>query len=506
MHCDGLSRLLPDHRLLEAGGVGAQRVRLELLIACLTILACSHAPTKPETQELPQARPPVLAEIVAEQQRDLAAKVAQHGWPDLAVGVILEGKLVYSAGFGASDPQTNQPVTDRTLFRLASITKVFTGMALAQLQEAGKLDLDDPVSKFVPELKGVVYPTVEHPAIRIRHLVTHTSGLPRDGNRFAGMSESELLASLQGMFLEFTPGTECQYSNLGVAIAGIVVSRASGLSYRSYMQRFIFDPLDMKDTVWDPAAATRPVARGMVWDEAAKSYRPIEKDVVAGAMEPCGGLYSNVADMAKFAAFQMAAWPPRNSDESPILSRSALRESQLPAGLVIPGHDAIPGVNWWASDWRHFGLSDWHNGGLEGYKSELWLLPKRHLGVIVLSGQLPRESDGWKDPKIAEQLLAAFTPLTQAPPPELGADLSAALDRLIAWLQTRSPADAGAVFNSSMLKHLLPKPGNHCKLDRVLEGGVTHAKVTLACTDREPWTFEVRIDSTPPHLIRDWWW
>jgi CubicO group peptidase (beta-lactamase class C family) len=503
---------------------GDQRVRLELLVLCLAISACAHAPTKPGAAE---PRPPVLREVVAEQQKDLSAKVAENSWPDLAVGVVLDGQLVYSAGFGASDPETKQRVTDRTLFRLASITKVFTGMALLQLQESGKLDLDDPVSELLPELNGVIYPTSEHPPIRIRHLVTHTSGLPRDGKRSPGMSQQELLQSLQGMALEFTPGYESQYSNLGMALAGVIISRASGLPYREYMQRFILGPLGMTDSVWDPAAATQPVARGMTWDETAKTNRPIEKDLVEGAMEPCGGLYSNVTDMAKFMAFQMKAWPPRSAAESAILSRSAVRESQVPAGLVIPeqnsGHapvgsivgnggrgDIAPGVNWWSSEWRDLGLSVWHNGWLEGYQSDLLIFPKRGLGVIVLSGELKEHATN----RVLEQLVAAFAPLSSVPEPVLGDDLRRALDRLIAWIDSPSLGGAATVFTPSMLgmKSLVSvtteateSRGNHCRLDQVLHATRHSAKVKLACA-RGTWTFEARMKPTTPYLISAWWW
>jgi CubicO group peptidase (beta-lactamase class C family) len=147
----------------------------------------------------------------------------------------------------------------------------------------------------------------------------------------------------------------------------------------------------------------------MLWDPSTKAYRPIEKALVHGAMEPCGGLFSSITDMAKFMAFQMTAWPPRNVEESPILSRSALRESQLSAGLVVRSRntrhspagsqlgnsdrgDVAPGVNWWASEWRDLGLSDWHNGANEGYQSDLLIFPKRNFGVIVLSGALEKPS------------------------------------------------------------------------------------------------------------------
>jgi CubicO group peptidase (beta-lactamase class C family) len=473
------------------------------LIICLLIAGCAHAPVKPT--------PPTLEEATARAQKALHERVKADGWYNLSVGVVVDDQLVYTEGFGPRDPATQEPVTARTLFRLASLTKLFTGMAVLQLRDQGKLDLDDPVSKYLPEIDGVVYPTTEHPPIRIRHLVTHTSGLPRDGSREAGMSEADLLKSLSGMALEFTPGSDQSYSNFGMALVGVVVARASGMPYREYMQRFVFEPLGMRDAVWQVTGAPEPVATGVIFDKPTEKYRPIDKELIEGAMEPAGGLYSNISDMAKFAAFEMSAWPPRNAEEHPPLARSSLRESQLTAGPVIPG-GSLPGVNWFVQRATGVGQLDVHSGSLPGYRSEIALLPRRHVGVIALTS----DGSGRADlDAIINDALEAFAPTREEPSTPPSAEVQAAAARLISWFQHPDRESARAVFTAGFIEALphftsdtadaLAKNGGECQLQGFAEGGVSKAEVTVHCR-RSPWTFHIQISSAPPHLITGWWW
>jgi CubicO group peptidase (beta-lactamase class C family) len=478
-------------------------------LACLVLaVGCAHAPPKPRTEQIDDA--------VATTRQELTERFAKNAWPGLAVGVVVDGKLVYSEGFGVSDPTTKEPVTTRTLFRLASLTKLFTGMAILQLRDQGKLDLDDPVSKYLPEIDGVVYPTGEHPPIRIRHLVTHTSGLPHDGVQFAGMTDAELLRDLQGLSLEFTPGSASGYSNLAMALAGVIISRASGMSYRTYMQTQILDPLGMTDSVWERSAAQRPVAQGMIWDREKKSFVPIDKDLVEGASEPAGGLYSNIDDLTKFAAFEMSAWPPRTAPETLPLARSSVRESQLTAGPGAPGGN---GVNWFVFKGT-FGQQNNHAGALEGYRSEVELLPRRGIALLVLSGELSQpDFDG-----IVKLLVDEFAPLGAEPAPTAGPAMEAAVGRLVEWLNHPDRERANAVFTSEFLavpkiwnwtdnaqgfekevSSTLRANGGGCRFDHFTEGGVTRVAVKLTCKDAE-WKFHVAIQPAPPYLITGWWW
>ena len=416
-------------------------MRRHTLVVGLLLTGCAHAPVKPRAEAIDDA--------IAEAHKGVTEQMRTNTWPDLAVGVVLVGKLVYSEGFGVTDPATKETVTPHTLFRIASLTKLFTGMALLQLRDAGKLDLDDPVSKYIPQIDGVVYPTAERPPIRIRHLVTHTSGLPHDANRFAGMSADDLLKDLQGLSLEFTPGSDESYSNLGMELAGIVIARASGLPYEDYMRHNILEPLGMTESVWARSAAAVPVAQGMVWDRKLERYRPIKEELVPGALDPAGGLYSNIVDLAKFAAFEMSAWPATDAPESPPLSRSSVRESQLTAGPVIP--DRIqPGVNWFLQKSLGPGMLDFHMGRLEGYSSEIILAPKGGLGVIALGCQAKRDDDL---NAMSLFMLNAFASLQRPENPvPLSANLRAAIDRLVAWLDKPDPSAARTVFSPEVIE------------------------------------------------------
>jgi CubicO group peptidase (beta-lactamase class C family) len=470
-------------------------------LGCLAATACAHAPATPTP-------PPPVEEVIARAHQDVAERMQKGGWPGLAVGVVIDEKLVYTEGFGRHDPTTKEPVTAHTLFRLASLTKLFTGLAILQLRDTGRLDLDDPVSQYLPEIDRVVYPTSEHPPIRIRHLVTHTSGLPHDGKREPGMSEADLLQELDGLPLEFTPGSDSGYSNLAMALAGLVVERVAGMSYRDYMYRLVLEPLGMTESTWEVSAASQPVAVGMTWDAKQKAYRPIATDLIEGAMEPAGGLYSNIADMARFAAFEMSAWPARAADETPPLSRASLRESQLTAGPVVPV-GGLPGVNWFVRNNADFGQLNVHSGKLDGYRSEIVLLPRRHVGVIVLAS-----GDADLD-ELAYNVLKAFAPLKEEPSKPVGPELRAATERLIAWLQTADPKTAPTVFSTSTLEedtHLFSDTakaradyGGNCRFDGYLTAGSTQARVQLKC-ERGTWPFTVVIQPKPPSLIQGWWW
>jgi CubicO group peptidase (beta-lactamase class C family) len=474
--------------------------------------SCAHSPTPTKPAATPE-RPATLEEAIASTHRALAERVAKQGWPDFAAGVVIDGKLVYAEGFGVTDPNAKAPVTPYTLFRIGSVTKLFTGMAILKLRDEGKLDLDDPVSKYIPEISRVVYPTAEHPPIRIRHLLTHTSGLPHDDPvHFFWMTEAQLVADLDATSLEFTPGSGTGYSNLGLSLAGVIISRTSGLSYRTYMRQQILEPMGMTESVWEAKGASRPVAAGMSWDDEKRGFQPIREELVMGAEEPAGGLYSNLNDMAKFAAFEMSAWPPRSDPESPPLSRSSLRESQQSAGPGVPGH---LGVAWGVFNDSHGQLNS-HAGGLGGYHSEIDMWPRRHVAVFFLGCEM---SD--QDSSDTSAILAkAFALLGQEPPPPpkkpSNPDMQAAVARLVHWLDDPHQESAKTVFAPDFVERVpelakiaataAAEHGGNCRVAQMTEeGGVNAASVELTCKT-SPWSFQVRMQPHPPHLLTGWHW
>lgn len=306
--------------------------------------------------------------------------------PNAALGVVVGDDLVFSAGHGARTDAGGEVSAD-TVFRIGSITKVFTGMALLALRDEGRIGLDDPVTRYVPELADAVYPTLDSPVITLRNLVTHTSGLPRVGAlHYAdthGVTELELVAAARHAVLEFAPGTDARYSNLAMALGGLVVSRASGEPARDFITRRILAPLGMRRTYWDEAAVpAEKLAAGHA--KVFGRYLPAGPHWRLGAAEGMGGLYSSVADLARFVSYEMTAWPARSDRDPGPIRRSSLRESQLTAGLARPGKQAF-GINWVVLNDSSLGYLITHNGGTEGYSACVVLGPTRGIGVILLS-------------------------------------------------------------------------------------------------------------------------
>jgi CubicO group peptidase (beta-lactamase class C family) len=381
---------------------------------------------QPATEAPAPKDPPAAAQIFAEadpglsfrdpdRRRKLASAFAKidavgedelkkQGLPSVAIGVVVDGELAYAKGFGAPGGDGKGKPDADTVYRIGSITKSFTAAALISLRDEGALALDDPLAKWIPEAAGLVYPTRDTPPITLRQMLTHTSGLPRVGplpgaRTDRGPTEEELLQSLHGLPLESPPGTKHSYSNLGFALLGIVVSRAAHAPYREVVNRRVLAPLGMTSTFWDQAS----VPPGRLATAFAKGPLGVPVPTphwILGAEEGAGGLYSTVRDMAKYLAFQLAAYPPRSAPEAGPVRRSSVREGHFNALWddlhVRPVHaprkgeslvDAAAyryGYGWVAEQTCELDKLVWHNGGIDGYRTDVAFLPEQGVGVIAL--------------------------------------------------------------------------------------------------------------------------
>ena len=188
--------------------------------------------------------------------------------PGAAWGIVIDGELAHSGAAGVRDVAANAPVDADTVFRIASMTKSFTAMAILKLRDEGKLGLDDPAERYVPELKGLRYPTTDSPRITIRHLLTHSEGFPEDnpwGDQQLSESEAGLSRMLRdGIPFSNAPGIAYEYSNYGFAILGRVVSQVSGRPYDEYVSQNILQPLGMTSTTLHPSKVAAEPAGGRV--------------------------------------------------------------------------------------------------------------------------------------------------------------------------------------------------------------------------------------------------
>lgn len=316
--------------------------------------------------------------------------------PGFAWGVIAGGRLLYSGATGHSELTNSTPVDARTLFRIASMSKSFTALAILQLRDAGKLALDTPVSDYLPETAGLELPTADSPRLTLRHLLTHAGGLPEDnpwGDRQLDETDAAFAAMIdRGFPFSTAPGVAYEYSNVGFTLLGRVVQAVSGQPFAEYMREHVFRPLGMARTTYEFGTADpERLALGYGWRDGAWFQEPHLPHGAFGAM---GGLISSIEEFASYAALHLSAWPPRDEPDRGILARASLREMHRAwnfAGLLADygDDDERPcptaraygyGLRW-RSDCQGRRFVG-HSGGLPGFGSNWMMLPDYDLAVV----------------------------------------------------------------------------------------------------------------------------
>ncbi|MDB5275409.1 MAG: serine hydrolase [Ferruginibacter sp.] len=191
---------------------------------------------------------PVLDQIVK-------AYAEKNHLPGFTFGLVVDGRLVHTYSLGYTDIDKKTPVTTQSAFRIASMTKSFTAMAILKLRDEGKLQLDDLVEKYIPEMKGQHYLTSDAAPATIRNLLTHAAGFPEDnpwGDRQLAVSDNEMLAMIKkGISFSNVPGIAYEYSNMGFAMLGYIIKKVSGQTYEKYITSNILLPLGMTHTYWN---------------------------------------------------------------------------------------------------------------------------------------------------------------------------------------------------------------------------------------------------------------
>lgn len=318
--------------------------------------------------------------------------------PGAVMGIIIDGELVWVKTAGVRETKDRAPVTPDTVFRIASMTKSFTALSILKLRDEGKLSLDDPVAHYVPALADLPYPTQDSPTLTIRHLLTHSEGFPEDnpwGDRQLAQSDETMRAWLRaGIPFSNAPGTAYEYSNYGFAILGQVVARASGRPYKDYVRDEILKPLGMNSSTFDLGAVPREhIAIGYASEDNVWKDEPI---LAHGAFGSMGGLWTTARDLARYVAFQMSAFPPRDEAERGPVRRSSAREMQqasraqpafalrntvdAPLQLSLSSYGYGLGIS---QDCR-FNYIVGHGGGLPGYGSLMRWLPEYGVGLIAM--------------------------------------------------------------------------------------------------------------------------
>lgn len=321
--------------------------------------------------------------------------------PGMVYGVVADGRLVHVRGLGVQDLQSKRTVTADTLFRIASMTKAFTALTILKMRDEGKLEIDTLAETHVPEMRGWQYPTQDSARIRVRDLLHHTAGFVTDdpwGDRQTPLPEADFSRFLSGgVPFARSPGLAMEYSNLGYALLGRILSNVSGMPYADAISTHLLMPLGMQSTGFDVyAAPVEKRALGYRWEDGAWRLEPTMAHGAFGAM---GGIQTSANDYARWVAFLLAAWPPRDATDAGPVRRATVRElvqgSNFPRSRQRPGRTgaaacrqaATYAMGLWVAVDCDLGMTLSHSGGYPGYGSHVLLLPDLGIGLFALANR-----------------------------------------------------------------------------------------------------------------------
>lgn len=316
--------------------------------------------------------------------------------PGIAYGIVVDGELVVASATGNIDLDKERPASTKSAFRIASMTKSFTAMAITKLRDEGKLSFADPVYKYVPEVGKLEYLTSDAPTIDIANLLTMTAGFPEDnpwGDRQLEETDQMLIDLIDsGVSFSNAPSYTYEYSNTGYAILGRIITQVSGQPYQDYIRENIFQPLGMNHTYWEyDNVPEESLVIGYRWEDEQWKLEPMLHDGSFGAM---GGLITTIEDFSKYVSLHLSAWPPRSEEDNGPIKRSSLREMQTPqysgmyAGATDYNEETCPITSGYGYGLRiytdcHDITWGSHGGALPGFGSNYVFFPEYGIGIMA---------------------------------------------------------------------------------------------------------------------------
>ena len=330
------------------------------------------------------AQPPTRSAVIEGLRAQLEADVAADNVGSIAAAIVIGDSIVWSQGFGWADRDKRVPAGANTLYRIGSISKTFTAVVLAQLVDRKIIALDDPVERFLPEVRGLGNPRPGAKPITFRQLASHTAGIIREP-RLEGAArgpiaewESKVLASIPATSFDTLPGARYAYSNIGYGILGLALSRAARVPFMTLVEDGIFKPLGMTSSTFIVTESMRPslsagYANGS--NGVIDADGPAAEHAGRGYKVPNGGVYASVTDMARFTAALTGAHRPVMSD--------SMRRAMLTKQTPEPGASGY-GLGLQLTSPNGGVLVASHGGSVAGYTCSFAFDPASKIGVILL--------------------------------------------------------------------------------------------------------------------------
>ena len=341
-----------------------------------------------EKESVPQWDHPRVKETFALLEVWLDAHLAYQRFPGISIGIVHDQKLVWCRGFGYADRESQRPATLKTIYSICSISKLFTSIGIMQLRDQGKLRLDDPVTDYLPWF-NIQKSDQETPVITIGALLSHSAGLPREadfsywtGPDFSFPTREEIIEHLPEQCTLYPADRYYQYSNLGITLAGEVISEVSGMPYAEYIEANVLGILGLHDTTPEMPENHKggrlATGYGALLRDGTRSKVPFFQ---ARGVAAAAGFASTVEDLAKFASWQFRLLADGGEE---VLKATTLREMHQ--------------VHWVDPDWKqesYRGLGFevkrqnnktfvGHGGACPGYRTQLSLDPKDRIAVVIM--------------------------------------------------------------------------------------------------------------------------
>jgi len=328
-----------------------------------------------------------IGDVASKLEAKAVSFVKEHRLAGAATGIVHGDALAWFGGVGFADIAARRAPDASTLYRIASITKTFTGTAILQLRDEGLLHLDDPAVVHLPELASAASPFGAIETVTIRRMLSHESGLQTDPpgadwlvSEYEGSAERNLARAAE-VAATIPPNTQQKYSNLAYQLLGEIVARRSGVPYPEYVRTRILDPLGMNGSGFEPL----PEA---LLDRCATGYaaRFLSDELDRASVPPTvwaeGGLWSSVDDLARWLSFQFRE-DGGAREGAQILAGDTLKEMHKPRYLGDDAWTEAFCISWYAT---RKGEVIWvqHAGGLNGFITNICFDPKEKVGAIVL--------------------------------------------------------------------------------------------------------------------------
>jgi CubicO group peptidase (beta-lactamase class C family)/D-alanyl-D-alanine dipeptidase len=312
----------------------------------------------------------------------VAREVETKGLPALSIALVDDQRIVWAKGFGFADPQAKKPATADTVYRVGSVSKLFTDLAVMQLVEKGTLSLDAPVRKYLPDF------TPRSPTgktITLRQLMAHRSGLVREppiGNYFdpTNPSLAHMVESLNKTELVYEPEKKTKYSNAAIATVGLVLEETQSQRFARYLQRTLLRQLGMEHSSFEPQEILAPeLAKAVMWTYHGREFPAPTFEL---GMAPAGSMYSTVGDLGRFLSVLFA----RGKSERGVIVKPETLEQMWTPQFAKAGEKKGFGLGFMLDE-KHGSRWIGHGGAIYGFSTELAALPDEKLGVVVITSR-----------------------------------------------------------------------------------------------------------------------